>query len=167
MNADEIRTMVTRIDGIWPPKKAPTVEERQEWVRFLQPLDAEVVFDAIDIMRESVMFRPTMADLKTHYHQAAAIPKENPLQLTAGEDGTTPTNLLDIYGSHMDDWIYCWKCDMAISMDDVLDEKVRFDPRRGLIHGRCPKNGSAPAAPVHVRLERESYWQKHKIKRDA
>lgn len=163
MNTDEKRTVVKRLDGIWPPRNPPTVEERHEWVKFLQPLESDVALDAIDIMRESVMFRPSMADFMKYYHEAAAIPRENALQLPAGDDDATGPSLQDIYGSHQDDWIYCWKCDMAISMDDVLDEKVRYDGRRGLCHGRCPKSGSAPAMPVHLRIARQEYWTKHKI----
>lgn len=162
MTADEISETIKRIDGIWPPRTAPTVDERQEWVKFLQPLEGWAVLAAIDDMRDSVMFRPTMAEMRTFYTQALAVPCENALQLQAGECDVPAPSLLDLYGSHQADWIYCWKCDMAISLEE-LSGMPRFDERRGLFHKKCPKSGAAPAMPVHLRIARQEYWTKHKI----
>jgi hypothetical protein len=159
---DQIREVVARIDGIWPPKKAPTIEERQEWVKFLNPLDGVIVLEAIDLMRDSLMWRPSMADVKKHYHMAAAVPREELPQLPPGPPQEFPVTLLDLYGTHQDDWVYCWRCDMAISLEE-LSGRPFFDERRGLFHARCPKGGSAPAMPVHLRIARQEYWTKHKI----
>ena len=162
MTPDEIREVVSRIDGIWPPRKPPTIEERQEWVRFLQPLDGPLMIDAIEGMKDALMFRPSMAEAKTHYHIAAAVPQQNALQLPAGGGKEEGPSLEDIYGSHQPDWIYCWRCDMAISLEE-RSGKPFYDEHRGLFHDKCPKTGAAPSMPVHSRIERQEYWTKHKI----
>lgn len=165
MTADEIRAVIHRIDGIWPPRKPPTHEERAEWVRFLKPMDGAVALVAIDGLREDSPWRPSMADFRSAYYQAATLPSDQfaPLPAAPGEDKTPA--LEDVYGQRRDQWVYCWRCDMALTMDDICDSAV-YDEQRGLRHGRCPKSGTAPLMPVAARLEREDHWRKMKIGRE-
>lgn len=162
MNADQIRQVVARIDGIWPPKNAPTLEERQEWVTFLRKLDGEITLESIDLMRDSLIFRPSMADVKKHYHIAAAVPRATLPQLPAGKPGEHTDTMADIYGASEDHWIWCWRCDLAISLEDQSLHSL-WDEQRGLFHVKCPKPGSAPSMPVGLRIARSEYWTKNKI----
>jgi len=172
MNVNEIREIVKRIDGIWPPRKAPMMEERQEWVRFLTPLEFQIAMDGIDLMREELKFRPAMSDFLAFYHHAAVLPDEIPLQLPPAPDagGEVYVDTVDdIYGK-LDDRVYCWKCDQAITLeersgcvDGVEHNYMLHDVQRGLFHRRCPRSGSAPSMPVHLRIERQEWFVKHKI----
>jgi len=163
MNRDEAKSTFGRVDAIWPAKKAPTQAERDEWMSFLKPMDGKLALRALDLMRDSVMWRPTMAEFDTYYRQAAAFSTEGYAELPAGT-GAEATDMLETYGSRQEDWIYCWKCDMAIALEE-LAARPYYSERRGLHHERCPRKGSAPLMPVHLRLERESYWQKHNVTR--
>ena len=165
MNADQIREVIHRLDGIWPPRTPPTHEERAEWVRFLQPMDGPVAFLAVDELREISKWRPSMADFRTAYYAAAALPGDDFKLLPAGSEKQKTPALEDIYGSRHDQWIYCWRCDMAIAMQDMEDNHI-YDPSRGLRHGSCPASGSAPLMPTAARLEREEHWRKMKIGRE-
>jgi hypothetical protein len=162
MDADQIREFVGRIDGIWPPKKAPTMEERQEWVSFLRPLDGEVALECIDLMRDCLMWHPSMADVKRYYHEAAAVPRTCLPQLPAGEPSEYKETLADVYGASQDHWIWCWRCDQAISLEDQSIASL-WDEQRGLFHRHCPKGGSAPSMPVGLRIARSEYWTSHHI----
>lgn len=161
MTAEEIRAIIQRIDGIWPPRTAPTHDERAEWVRFLQPLDGAATMRAIDEMRESSRFRPSMADLKTAYYEAAALPGEDALLLPSGGVQETLTQG-DVYGAIREDWVYCWRCDMAISLKDQ-EETAVYDSRRGFAHRHCPRPGSAPSIPTRERLERDEYFRRNML----
>lgn len=165
MTADEIRGVISRIDGIWPPRKPPTQDERAEWVRFLKPLDAGAAVRGVDLMRECLKFRPSMADFRDAYYEAAALPGDDMLALPSAEGSVQP-HLTDTYGHRVEEWVWCHRCDMAISLGDRLGNAV-FDTRRGLRHIECPSGGSAPVIPTKQRLEREAYWRKMKIEREA
>lgn len=165
MNAEQIREVIHRLDGIWPPRTPPTHEERAEWVRFLQPMDGPVAFLAIDELRETSKWRPSMADFRTAYYGAAALPGDDFKMLPAGKTKAPTPALEDVYGHRRDEWIYCWKCDQAISLDDQY-EGAYWDATRGVHHHRCPAAGSAPCIPTAQRLAREEHWRKMKIGRD-
>lgn len=165
MTADEIRGVISRIDGIWPPRKPPTQDERAEWVRFLKPLDAGAAVRGVDLMRECLKFRPSMADFRDAYYEAAALPGDDMLALPPAEGSVQP-HLTDTYGHRVEEWVWCHRCDMAISLAGRLGNAV-FDTRRGLRHIECPSGGSAPVIPTKQRLEREAYWRKMKIEREA
>jgi hypothetical protein len=164
MKPDELREVMARMDGIWPPRKPLTHEERAEWVRFLKPLDGPVALRAIDALRESVMWRPSMAQFRSGYWEAAAEPDDETLALPAAPGEIKP-ELSDIYGHRREEWIYCWRCDQAISIDDQF-ENVIYDERRGMAHHKCPREGSAPHMPTKDTLERQERWRKFKISKE-
>lgn len=165
MNAEQIREVIHRIDGVWPPRTPPTHEERAEWVRFLQPMDGPVALAAVDELRESSKWRPSMADFRTAYYAAAALPGDDFVALPAGDEKQATPALEDVYGTRREQWVYCWRCDMALSLMDMEDNHV-YEERRGLRHSRCPASESAPLMPTQARLEREEHWRKMKIGRD-
>jgi hypothetical protein len=162
VTADEIREVISRIDGIWPPRKPPTQDERAEWVRFLQPLEAGAAMRGVDLMRECQKFRPSMADFRDAYYEAAGLPGDDMLALPAAEGSVQP-HLTDTYGHRVEEWVWCHRCDMAISLGDQLGNAV-FDATRGLSHRHCPVKGSAPTMPLQSRLRRQDHWRKHHIK---
>jgi hypothetical protein len=89
------------------------------------------------------------------------MPQEQRPALPSGgakEDGS----LRDRYGSTQTDWVYCWRCDMAISLDDLQDHSG-YDPARGLFHLRCPRPGSAPLIPMAEALKRNEAFDKRHI----
>jgi len=166
MTPEQIREVVKRLDGIWPPRKPPTHEERAEWVRFLHPLDGLVALRAVDALRENSPWRPSMADFKSAYWAEAAEPDDDVLALPAAPGAPKAPSAQDIYGHRSEEWIYCWKCDQAISLDDQY-EGAFWDDRRGVYHHKCPPAGSAPHIPTKELLAREEYYRKAKITKEA
>ena len=167
MEIEDAKTIMRRIDAVWPPRHPVPTDERQEWKTFLLTLDAEIASRAIDEMRRDQIFRPKMADLQSAYHVCAAIAGDaETLALPSGGRGEEGPSLQDRYGANQNDWVYCWRCNMAISLDD-LEERSRFDNAKGLRHRTCPKNGSSPTMPVRLKLQREEQWRSHRIGGDA
>lgn len=164
MTHDQIRSVMRRLDGIWPPRKPATREEREEWARFLEPLDGEVSLRAVYELRESSIWRPSMADFRSAYWQAAAQPSEGALLLNAAE-GAFAVDPVDVYGHKREEWSYCWRCDQAISLVDM--EEMHYDEVRGLYHRECPPAGSGPHIPTKLLLERQEYWRRMKISREG
>ena len=164
MTPEEVRQVMSRIDGIWPPRKPASHEERAEWVRFLKPLDGPVALRAVDGVRENALWRPSMAEFRSAYWQAAAEPDEEVLLLTGDTSAKSP-ELTDIYGHRRDQWVYCWRCDQAISLAD--QETMLYDEVRGLCHKNCPVAGSAPRIPTKLLLERNEYWRKARIAKEG
>ncbi len=76
--------------------------------------------------------------------QAAQELADNP---RAGE------TLHDLYGSSQAQWVYCFRCDQAISLAE-LGSYPCYAPGRGLQHRVCPRPGTAPVMSAHERLER-------------
>lgn len=165
MTPDQIREVIHRIDGIWPSRTPATHEERAEWVNFLKPMDGPIAMLAVDELRETSKWRPSMADFRVAYYAAAALPSEDTILLPAGDGKQAAPALEDVYGTRRDQWVYCWRCDMAISLSD-MDNNHIYDEQRGLRHGRCPDSGSAPMIPTAARLEREEHWRKMHIGRE-
>ena len=67
---------------------------------------------------------------------------------------------LEIYGA---DPVYCAACDQAIS----LEERALlgwYRPGRGLVHGRCPRPGSAPRLPEKERTARVAQYARAKAR---
>lgn len=152
MTAEEALALLSRIDAIWPRREARSDAELDEWTAYLAGLDAAIAARAVDAMRAALVFPPSMADLRSAYDEAALLPVTRPA-LPAGRD-EAGCDFAAEYGHDRRSWVYCWRCDMAISLEERATT-ARFRPGYGLEHVQCPRSGSAPVIPVHLRLERE------------
>jgi len=152
MTAEEALTLLSRIDAIWPRRESRSDAELDEWTAYLAGLDAAIAARAVDAIRAALVFPPSMADLKSAYDEAALLPVARPA-LPAGR-GETGCDFAAEYGHDRRSWVYCWKCGMAISLEERATS-ARFRSNYGLEHAACPRPGAAPLIPVHLRLERE------------
>ena len=92
-----------------------------------------------------------MADFRHAYYKVAETPApERPALAGAKESEET---LCDRYGASRQDWVYCWKCDMPITLEERATRPC-FHPDRGMFHAHCPKPGPAPIMPVAERTAR-------------
>lgn len=162
MTTDEAARLLRRIDAIWPPKTPPAKDERLEWLAFLAPLDAAVAAVAVDLLRETATWSPRMADMRSAYNEAAGRPPGAGPALPPGQDAGGEPSLRDIYGEAQDRWVYCWRCDMAITLEERATAP-HYDPERGLYHGRCPRNGSAPLIPRGQQIRRDEHFRSRGI----
>ena len=96
-------------------KTPPTTAQYAEWIDFLQPYELEYAERALDELRAELQWRPSMAHFKRAYYVVAAAPESRPA--LPGETSHDRT-YSDIYGSSQDDWVYCGRCDMAISLEE-------------------------------------------------
>lgn len=173
MNTAEALMITRRIIGIWP---APALdkEAKAEWIDFLIELEYEPVISALVSLRESHRYRPSMADVKGAYLSVCSGMQSDRQQQASyiglpGQVSTTsthkkaPYNNLDWYGHSVKDWVYCWRCNMAIRLEE-RDTTAVYTPKLGLRHAHCPRRGTAPMMPVVELNERQQYWQKQGIK---
>lgn len=160
MTLHEAATIVARLDAIWPPKTPPTDAERDEWLRFLRPLDPGISLRGVDELRNQLGWRPSMADFRSAYNAAAAAPEETRPTLPAGPDADD-TDIYGAYGATQGEWVYCWRCDMAITLDE-LATTAGFDKGRGFCHTRCPQPGAAPLIPRVEKLERDERFSRRR-----
>jgi len=163
MNLSQADFVMLKMDGIWALRGEHTGEELNEWLDFLMTLDHGAAVEACDALRLQLKWRPSMAELRASYREVVAIADEAPKQLAGEVDADAPT-LRDRYGAEQRDWVYCWRCDMAISLEERCDGVVHTE-RLGLAHRICPKHGAAPRIPEHERSEREDFRVKHHIRR--
>jgi hypothetical protein len=161
MTKKQVEAVMSRMAAIWPKKEPPTLDEQREWVDFLMPLDGNVSIRACLELRETQKWRPSMADFKSAYYLAAALADDEVKQLPGktGEDESTADRNRELYGHIVEDWVYCWRCDMAIALED----QHVFDAMRGLMHPHCPRKGSAPLVPQAEKVVKDEYFRKHKI----
>lgn len=161
MLVTDMAVVLGRIDAVWPPKKAPSDAERAEWARYLQPLDRKVCERAIDDLKLQLGWRPSMADFRAAYSQASYTPSDERPQLPAPSDpdGVRGIDYDSLYGHHRDEWVYCWRCDMAITLEERCGSPCHH-AGKGLHHASCPKRGTAPSIPVHLRIKREEAFAK-------
>ena len=80
---------------------------------------------------------------------------------------TTTPALADLYGHERSSWVYCWRCNTAISLADRADGPVSFTERLGLAHKFCPRPGTSPSIPEYLRIERDDYWVKHHVRKPS
>lgn len=84
-------------------------------------------------------------------------------------DGST-IEYADLYGVRQDEWIYCWKCDMPLTLEEISGPPHSsytdaatyppFDAGRGFYHQHCPRRGSRPTMPNHLKRRREENLQR-------
>lgn len=65
----------------------------------------------------------------------------------------TDDELAELYGVDRSAWVYCCRCDQAISLQERASVGF-YRPGRGFFHGRCPRPGSAPRVPPKDRADR-------------
>jgi hypothetical protein len=165
VNLAQADFIMRKMDGIWALRGEHTDEERNEWLDFLMTLDHRATAEACDALRLQLKWRPSMAELRSSYRDVLAVDDELPKQL-AGEVDKDAPSLRDRYGSEQGEWVYCWRCDMAISLDERYSGVVHTE-RLGLSHRRCPMSGAAPRIPEQERSDREDYRVKHHIRRPS
>jgi len=149
------------MDATWPTAKV-TEDVYDEWVQYLSEYDPDTAARAFRSLRETCKWRPSMADFRSAYFLVLALADEARKQLPAGDGGHDRESLRDIYGSSVDAWLYCWRCDMAISLDD-LEYRRAFDESRGLHHRSCPRRGSAPQIPAAAKAARDKAFADRRI----
>jgi len=154
MTPEDAARTVARIDSVWPMKAPRPAAELDEWLRFLRSFDCRLADRAVDELRTQLTWRPSMADFRSAYELARSMPDESLPALPPAKGEGEAVDLRDVYGLAIGDWVFCWRCDMAISLEE-RDTTARYDERRGLCHAVCPPRGSAPTIPVGERLRRD------------
>lgn len=153
MSPTQVEDIMHRIHGMWP--KMANDDTDREWLRFMRLLEHSTADRAVDELRDTLGWPPSIADFRAAYRLAAER-KDTP-QLHGRADADVFT---DTYGYDQKHWVYCWKCDMAIPIED----QYLHDPDRGLFHPKpCPKPGEAPLMPVGERMERREQFKRRGI----
>jgi hypothetical protein len=75
-------------------------------------------------------------------------------------------DLRDVFGADPSGWVFCARCDMAISLEERA-LVAWYLPGRGLVHGRCPRPGSAPRMPEKERAARVVAYARAKARARA
>lgn len=157
MNKDDANNVMKRLTVLWPRER--TADGDVEWFRVLAPLDYKIADGALNEMRDTLMFPPSIADFRSAYYLVLQEPSDS-LALPPGDE--VPTNLRDLYGQNQKEWVYCWRCDMALTLTE-RDSSCGYDLARGMYHHVCPHNGSAPTIPAWERVKRNEYFDKKHI----
>lgn len=157
MRAADAQRIVRRIHALWRVRDDEDVDK--EWLSALKPLDYSIADEAIDELRDTLMFAPSVADFRKAYYAALARCSES-VDVDAGESPDDHMSLRERYGFNQSDWVYCWRCDQALVVDE---DGVGYDGLRGFYHYSCPKKGSAPLIPQKERLWRDEYFRQHNI----
>lgn len=161
MNTSEINSCLLRHNALWPRQRSEA--EAEEWARVLAPLDSTLVFSAFDALRDDMDFPPSFADFRAAYRLAEMVGRDDRLALPSGNDTPDPT-LRDRFGENQAGWVYCWRCDMALTIVDREAMKdVGYDPHRGLHHRTCPAPGSAPLIPSWEKVARDDAFRKKRV----
>ena len=71
-------------------------------------------------------------------------------------DGVDPVTdeQRSLYGLDSSRWCYCARCDQAITIEEQATNAAAYRRGRGLVHGVCPRPGSAPRVPAKERAGR-------------
>jgi hypothetical protein len=162
MNTSESTYLLKRMASTWPQSGKLDDAAFAEWTEFLADYQPSPGWQALSILRESCTWRPSMADFRSAYYQALAFADDERKQLPAAHHDESDDSLQDRYGASMEHWNYCWRCDMAISLDD-LENRRAYDGTRGLHHRSCPRRGSAPQIPAVEKSKRDKWFTDHKI----
>ena len=158
MHVGEAADLIRKMDAIWPMKDAGNPDSRAEWIDFLVPLDYSIGMELLSDLRETLKWHPAMSEFREAYN---AVLTRGALDLdlyalpAAPDAGSYEDTLTELYGSAQNEWVYCWKCSMAIGLEERATDP-RYRPSKGLHHAKCPKNGMAPSMPVWMKLEQEN-----------
>ena len=163
MNLRDADVAVRKMDGIWVLRSAG--ESREEWLEFLLPLDAAAALETIRNLRAVSKYRPAMSEFLEEYRivaarRDAATNEIGGRRFLNGQcDHTAEGRNLELYGSEQGAWVYCFKCDMVVSLEERATS-ARYREDHGMCHAKCPPRGSRPSIPNGKRLERDEYWRK-------
>jgi len=158
MTKTQAADVLRRLVAIWPRER--TADTDREWMMLMRTLDFRTADRALDELRDTLGFTPSVADFRAAYRRAAARPDDY-TALPAGAHSGDDTTLTDTYGSC--EWVYCWRCDMALTLEERATD-APYDPVRGLYHRRCPRGGAAPIIPAGERIARQEYFEKVKVR---
>lgn len=158
MNQQDVANILSRLNGMWPRKRA--AEEINEWARVLRTLDFATCMGAFDELRDRLDFPPSIADFRSAYRESSISARDERLALPSGDAETDPS-LIDRFGPNVSGWVYCWRCDMALTLAER--DSCGYDPMRGLFHNDCPPHGSAPTMPSDRASARNTVLAKRKV----
>lgn len=160
MSPDETLVILRRLAAIWP-RKTCSEDTDAEWSAALRDLGFQIANSAVNLLRDTATFPPSIADLRAAYREAQLRPSGQSALPAAGQDDTAARNC-ELYGSAPERWIFCWRCDQALTLAERC-ETAGFDPARGLYHLRCPRPGSRPTIPLRAKVERDERLQELRI----
>jgi hypothetical protein len=154
MTSKEAGHVIGRINAIWPAKNSATTAYYAEWIAFLESYELTHGDRTLDMLRAESSWPPSMADFRKTYLIVSTAP-EQPRAALPGEVAQHIT-LLDRFGEDQDSWVFCWQCDMALTLEERATDAL-FDRLRGLHHARCPRPGTAPIMPADQRAKRAEW----------
>jgi hypothetical protein len=162
MDLREADVMLRKLDATWALREPRSDDEKNEWLEFLLQYEFDPMKRAVEDLRVRLRFRPSMAEIRTAYTEAGEGRDDRALP-PAQEDGRG-SDLSALYGENQRAWVYCWRCDMVLSLEERDSLKlVGYDGERGLYHHRCPRKGSAPTIPHAQRTQRDEYFARKRI----
>lgn len=151
MIEDRVPEVLTRIGAAWPSKDT-SEDTYSEWARFLRPFEYKTAQRALDSLISTSKWRPSMAEFREAYNVALTAPQK--LRSLSSGDHHQTIDFSDTFGSEQADWCYCYKCDMALTLEERATEP-HYTEGNGLCHKSCPRHGSAPTMPTWMKLKRE------------
>lgn len=166
MDISEAALVIRKMDGRWKPLQSE--QSQQEWLEFLINYDLFPAKAALDDLRDTSMWRPTMSEFKTAYMSVLArrpvevFPVHGQKLLNGHVERSDEVNRA-LYGHSVDAWVYCADCGMVVTLEERATS-ARFGDGYGFKHANCPKTGSRPTIPPGERMRRDEYWEKTGIK---
>lgn len=162
MNPAEAQQVVRRMIGIWGPLREK--EQQREWINFLADYEESEAIAAVLTLRGASKWAPSMSEFRAAYLRALEDRPNGGDEIEGRRllNGKTETNAdvnQGLYGASVKSWVYCWQCDMAISLDERL-ETAQYRHQYGWAHATCPPHGSRPSIPNDERRLRAEYWQR-------
>lgn len=156
MIEDRVNEVLTRIGAVWPSKDTSD-DTYAEWARFVRPFEFKTSQRALDSLASTCKWRPSMAEFREAYNVALSNPSG---QRMLGDGVQQTIDYSDTFGSAQDDWLYCWQCDMAITLEERATDP-HYREGKGMHHKSCPPRGSAPSMPSWLKLKQEEQRRGH------
>jgi len=150
MIEDRVNEVLTRIGAVWPSKDTSD-DTYAEWARFIRPFEVKTAQRAVDSLASTCKWRPSMAEFREAYNVALGNPSG---QRMLGDGVQQTIDYSDSFGSAQDDWVYCFACWGAITLEERATTP-HYTEGHGMRHANCPRRGTVPTAPSHIRLQYE------------
>jgi len=157
MHLGEATDVIRKTDAIWPMGEIQSDDTRAEWISFLLPLDYDTACESLVDMRNDLKWHPAMSEFREAYNVVVTRGASHldSYAVTGGEEDVDyGETLRELYGSSRNDWVYCYRCDMAVTLEERSGEPT-YAAGHGFRHAKCPKEGLAPMMPAWRKLERE------------